>query len=110
VFDRNSALFGSLRFPWQLHASIADAIKVVYPGAVDERAGEIADHLLQAGSFADRHGLVRWLTLAGKGALEVAAFGEARRSFQSALSYLSAAEMRERADLLTRLAIAEGGL
>jgi predicted ATPase len=94
----------------QLHASVADAIELAYPGAVSERAGEIADHLLKAGSFADRHGLVRWLTLAGKSALEVAAFGESRRSFQSALSHLGAADIRERADLLTRLAIAEGGL
>ncbi len=38
----------------QLHASVADAIKLVYPGAVDERAAEISDHLLKAGSFADR--------------------------------------------------------
>ena len=94
----------------QLHASVADAIELAYPGAVSERAGEIAGHLLKAGSFADRHRLVRWLTLAGKSALEVAAFGEARRSFQSGLSHLGAADVTERADLLTRLAIAEGGL
>jgi hypothetical protein len=89
---------------------VVDAIELVYPGTVEEHAAEIADHLLKAGSFADRHGLVRWLTLAGKGALEVAAFGEARRSFESALSHLGAADVRERADLLTRLAIAKGGL
>ena len=38
----------------QLHAGVADAIERLYPGAVNERAGEIADHLLKAGSFADR--------------------------------------------------------
>ena len=31
--------------------------------------------------------MVRYLTLAGKSALEAAAFEEARRSFQSALSH-----------------------
>jgi len=56
-----------------LHAGVADAIERLYPGAVNERAGEMADHLLKAGSFADRQRLVRWLTLAGKGALEAAA-------------------------------------
>jgi hypothetical protein len=34
---------------------------------VNERAGEIADHLVKAGSFADRQRLVRWLTLARQG-------------------------------------------
>jgi len=93
-----------------LHAGVADAIERLYPGAVNERAGEIADHLLKAGSFADRQRLVRWLTLAGKGALEAAAFEEARRSFRSALSHQGAAEAVERADLLARLAMAERGL
>ena len=37
----------------QLHAAVADAIERLYPDAVNERAGEIADHLLKAGSFAD---------------------------------------------------------
>jgi hypothetical protein len=37
----------------RLHASVADAIERLYPGAVKERAGEIAGHLLKAGSFAD---------------------------------------------------------
>ncbi len=37
-----------------LHAGVAAAFERLYPGAVNERAGEIADHLLKAGSFADR--------------------------------------------------------
>jgi predicted ATPase len=69
----------------QLHARAANAIERLEPGAVDELAGEIADHLLKAGSFADRQRLVRWPTLAGKVALEAAAFEAARRSFQSTL-------------------------
>jgi tetratricopeptide (TPR) repeat protein len=94
----------------QLHASVADAIERLYPEAINERAGEIADHLLKAGSFADQQKLVRWLTLAGNNALEAAAFDEARRSLSSALSYQDAAEARERADLLASLAMAEQGL
>src|SRR5216684_406516 len=69
-----------------LHARIAEAIERLNPDAVKERAGEITDHLLKAGSFVDQQKLVRYLTLAGKGALDAAAFEEARRSFQSALS------------------------
>jgi len=69
----------------QLHARVADAIERLEPGAVDERAGEIAGHLLKARSFADRQRLVRWPTLAGRVALEAGAFEEVRRDFQSAL-------------------------
>jgi tetratricopeptide (TPR) repeat protein len=94
----------------QLHAAVADAIELLYPDAANERAGDIADHLLKAGSFADGRRLVRYLTLAGKNALGAAAFEEARRNFQSALSREDAFEARERADLLTNLARAERGL
>ena len=75
-----------------LHAGVADAIEGLYHGAVNERAGEIADHLLKAGSFADRQRMERWLTLAGKVALEAPASEEARRSSQSALSRQSAVD------------------
>ena len=77
-------LLGGISTPRRqhLHASVAEAIERLNPDAVNERAGEIADHLLKAGSFADRQRLVRWLTLAGKSALEAAAFEEARRSFR----------------------------
>jgi len=93
-----------------LHASVADAIERLYPGAVNERARDIADHHLKAGSFADHRKLVRYLTLAGKGALDAAAFEEASRSFRLALSHLTDVDVRERTDLLAGLAIAERGL
>jgi tetratricopeptide (TPR) repeat protein len=94
----------------QLHASVAAAIERLYPQAVKERAGEVANHLLKAGSFGEAGKLVRWLTLAGNGALESAAFEEARRSFQSALSHQGAVDPRQRADLLLNLSMAERGL
>jgi tetratricopeptide (TPR) repeat protein len=94
----------------RLHASVADAIERLHPGVVNERAGDIADHLLKAGSFGDDRRLVHYLTLAGKGALDAAAFEEARRSFHSALSHLTDVDVRERADLLVSIAISERGL
>jgi predicted ATPase len=36
-----------------LHAGVADAIARLYPDAVNDRAGDIADHLIKAGSFVD---------------------------------------------------------
>ena len=105
-------LLGGISAPRQqrLHAGVAEAIERLYPTAINERAGEIADHLLKAGSFAGNQKLVRYLTLAGKSALEAAAFEEARRSFRSALSHLTDGDARERADLLASVAIAERGL
>jgi tetratricopeptide (TPR) repeat protein len=94
----------------RLHARVAEAIERLHPDAVNERAGEIANHLLIAGSFGDSRKLLRYLTLAGKSALEAAAFEEAWRSFVSALSYRSAVDPRERADLLASLAMAGQGL
>jgi tetratricopeptide (TPR) repeat protein/uncharacterized membrane protein len=91
----------------RLHASVAEAIERLNPDAVNERAGEIADHVIKAGSFVDRQRLVHWLTLAGKSALGAAAFEEARRNFQSALSHQGAVDPRQRADLLASLATAE---
>jgi tetratricopeptide (TPR) repeat protein len=94
----------------QLHAAVADSIESLYPRFVIERAGEIADHLLKAGSFADGRRLVLYLKLAGKNALEAAAFEEARRNFRSALARQGGLGATERAELLASLAIAELGL
>ncbi|MFZ0678291.1 ATP-binding protein [Candidatus Binatus sp.] len=94
----------------QLHAGVADAIERLNPDAVNERAGEIADHLLKAGSFADVRRLVSYLTIAGKSSLGAAAFEEARRSFQSALAHRGEVDPRPRAELLASLAMAEHGL
>jgi tetratricopeptide (TPR) repeat protein len=94
----------------RMHASVAEAIERLNPDAVKEHAEEIADHLLKAGSFADLQRVVHYLTLAGKNALEAAAFEEARANFRSALSRQSAVGLRERAELLTSLAMAERGL
>ena len=94
----------------RLHAAVANEIERLYPDAVNERAGEIVDHLLKAGSFADGRRLVHYLTLAGRRALEAAAFEEARRSFQLALTHRGAVEAEEKAELLKSLAMAELGL
>jgi tetratricopeptide (TPR) repeat protein len=105
-------LLADISIPRQqrLHASVADAIERLDPDTFGERAGDIADHLVKAGSFADRRRLVHFLTLAGKSALAAAAFEDAARSFRRSLSYLTEVDIRERADLLASLAIAERGL
>ena len=94
----------------RLHAAAAAAIERLSVGAVNERAGDIADHLLKAGSFGDGRKLVQYLMIAGERALEAAAFGEARQSFRSALSDQNAVDPGQRADLLASFAVAERGL
>ena len=94
----------------RLHAAVADAIERLYPDEVSERAGEIADHLVKAGSFADNRRVVSYLTLVGRNALDAAAFEEARRNFQSAMLHQGAHNPRQKADLLASLAMAERGL
>ena len=82
-------LLGGISAPrrQQLHAAVADAIERLCPGAVEQQAGDIANHLLKAGSLGDGRKLVRYLTQAGKDTLEAAAFEEARRNFRFALSH-----------------------
>jgi predicted ATPase len=94
----------------QMHVVVAAAIETVYPRFVSERAGEIVDHLRKGGSFADGRRLVHYLILAGKRALDAAAFDEARRNFRAALTHQGALEAGERAELLKSLAMAELGL
>jgi tetratricopeptide (TPR) repeat protein len=94
----------------QLHLGVADAIERLHPRALGEHAGDIAEHLIKAGPLADEGRLVHYLTLAGKGAIEAAAFETARRSFRSALSHLKDDDVKQRANLLMGVAIAERGL
>jgi predicted ATPase len=63
----------------QLHAKAAQAVESLCPTSAKEYAGEIADHLLRAGSFANRDALMHWLPEAGNAALEVSAF-ESRKN------------------------------
>jgi tetratricopeptide (TPR) repeat protein len=105
-------LLAGISLPRQqnLHAAVADAIERLHANALDERAQDIADHLIKAGSLAGDKRLVRFVTLAGNHAIEAAAFQAAGSSFRVALSHLSEFDAQQRADLLMGIAIAERGL
>ena len=95
----------------RLHSIVAAAIERLYAGGLNGSAGEIADHLLKAGSFAERAKVVLWLTQSAKGALDAAAYAQARSTIRAALLHLDdTAGRKARADLLTSLAAAERGL
>jgi hypothetical protein len=94
----------------RLHVQVAEAIERVHAGRVHERAGEIAHHLVKAGSLADIQKFVHYLTLAREHALEAAAYEDALRQLKSTLSHGDTIDSRQRAHLLSDLAMTERGL
>ena len=72
-------LLASISLPRRqfLHLRVAEALEQAHPEALREHAVAIAHHLSQAGSLAEGQRLMRYLRLAGKNALEAAAFDEA---------------------------------
>jgi len=72
-------LLASISLPRRqlLHLRVAEALEQAHPEALSEHAGVIANHLSQAGSLAEAQRLARYQALAGKNALEAAAFDEA---------------------------------
>jgi tetratricopeptide (TPR) repeat protein len=94
----------------QLHLKTADALEALYPHERDVRAAEIAHHLIQAGSMAEGQKTALYLGLAGKNALQAAAYEEAERHVSAALTYQNGADPGRRADLLLDMAAAARGL
>ncbi|MEE8550188.1 MAG: AAA family ATPase [Gemmatimonadota bacterium] len=84
----------------RLHLRVAEAMELVYAGALEEQAADLAHHLFQAGGVADPQKTVRYLALAGDRALAAAAFEDALRHYESVLSLQPADDRPGRADLL----------
>jgi tetratricopeptide (TPR) repeat protein len=91
----------------RLHLRVAEAMERVY---AQEHAADLAHHLHQAGAAADPEKTVRYLTLAGEQALGTAAFEDALRHYEDALSLQPAEERKARADLLYKRGSALRGL
>jgi class 3 adenylate cyclase/tetratricopeptide (TPR) repeat protein len=72
----------------RLHLRVAEAMEEVYGESPDEQAAEIARHLIEAGASADRSKAIHYLDLAGQRALTSAAFEDAIRSYENALSLI----------------------
>jgi class 3 adenylate cyclase/tetratricopeptide (TPR) repeat protein len=91
----------------RLHLQAADAISRRYSDDLEAQAGDLAYHLSQAGRFADRASLVRYLTIAGDRAFDAAAFDDAVKHFEQALSLIPAGDQLRRGQLQERLAMAQ---
>jgi tetratricopeptide (TPR) repeat protein len=97
-------LVGAVSLPrrQRLHLRIAEGLETVYAGSLEPHAASLAHHLYQAGAAADGKKAVRYLTLAGDRAAAAAAFDEALREYETALSLPEGTEPPARADLRVR--------
>jgi tetratricopeptide (TPR) repeat protein len=82
------------------HLRVAEAMERLYARTLEEHATELAHHFYQAGAAADPEKTVRYLTVAGKRAMEAAAFVDALRLYHDALSMQPPDDRRGQADLL----------
>ncbi|HEU4909538.1 MAG TPA: hypothetical protein VFT17_11770, partial [Propionibacteriaceae bacterium] len=89
----------------RLHLKAADAISRRYSHDLEAQAGDLAYHLSQAGHFTDRASLVRYLTIAGDRAFDAAAFDDAVKHFEHALSLIPAGDQLRGGQLQERLAM-----
>jgi class 3 adenylate cyclase/tetratricopeptide (TPR) repeat protein len=94
----------------RLHLRVAEAIERVYARALEKHAGDLAYHLYQAGTAADPRKTVHYLALAGERALGAAAFEDALRLYESAVSLQPADDRQGRADLLSNRGMARRSL
>jgi predicted ATPase/class 3 adenylate cyclase len=90
----------------RLHLQTAQAVSRRYSEDLDAHAGDLAYHLSRAGRSADRPSLVHYLAIAGDRAFDAAAFDDAVRHFEHALSLIPVSDQLGRAELQERLAMA----
>jgi DNA-binding SARP family transcriptional activator len=84
----------------RLHVRAAEALERHYAAALAPQAATIANHLLQAGPVAEPKRTFRALVMAGRHALETAAYEEALRHLDEAAERVEAGTPMDRADLL----------
>src|SRR5207253_2836623 len=86
----------------RLHLTIADAIERTDKAAAATRPSEIANHLLQAGAGADSERTLAYLERTADRAMDGAAFEEALRAIDDALSLVGSDDEGRRGKLLER--------
>jgi class 3 adenylate cyclase/tetratricopeptide (TPR) repeat protein len=84
----------------RLHLQVADAMERASSFAEQEAAPNLAYHLREAGGAADEARTARYATLAGDRALSAAAYEDALRHYETALSTQPPSDRGARANLL----------
>ncbi|MEX0875396.1 MAG: AAA family ATPase [Actinomycetota bacterium] len=93
-----------------MHLRIADAMEEVYADSLNERAADISFHLVEAGRRAETARTVRFLVMAGRRSIESAAYEDAVRHLDRALSFISSDDPAARGPVLEQLGLAERSL
>ena len=94
----------------RLHLRVADALEQVHASELAEHAAAIAYHLERAGQRAEPDRTARFLVMAADRALEAAAYAEALRHFEGALSLIPGDDTARRATVLEGMGTAERSL
>lgn len=94
----------------RLHAMAARVLQNQHPAGRDDRADEIARHLVEAGDINERSQTFRYLLMAGRSALRSAAFEEALRYFDQSLTLSGEHDSAEKAELYFQLGIVQRSL
>jgi predicted ATPase/class 3 adenylate cyclase len=106
-------LYGRLSAPRRerLHLRAAHALEEAYPDRLEEYAAELAYHYREAGEGAPAETAYRWTVKAAEQAVAAYAPAEAVSLYHSALELADVVgvSQREKAGLLLRLAMAQGG-
>ena len=92
------------------HLHISEAMERAYSDRLEEHASDYSYHLYQAGAAVDENKTIHFLRIAGIQALDGAAFGEALRQFDLALSIEEHPEQGTHAELLRDRGTALRGL
>ena len=106
------AILASLSLPREqrLHTRIAIALQSADPAELANRAAEIVQHLLQSGSDAVSEEIENLSRIAGRRAMEAAAYGDALQHFECALKHQSLTESADKANLLYEIGMAKQSL
>jgi class 3 adenylate cyclase/tetratricopeptide (TPR) repeat protein len=94
----------------RMHLRVTEAMEEVYARALEEHVADLAHHLYQAGSAADPQKTAHYLALAAERAFRAAAFEDALRHYESAVSLQPADNRKGRADLLFKRGLARRSL
>jgi class 3 adenylate cyclase/tetratricopeptide (TPR) repeat protein len=94
----------------RLHLSVANALERIDPQARTNRPSEIANHLLLAGAAAETERTLEYLQRAADRAMQAAAFEEALRSSEAALTIIDPSDTQRAAELEERLGFAHRAL
>jgi DNA-binding SARP family transcriptional activator len=83
----------------RLHLRVAEAMESLAGDTAEDHAADLAHHLVQGGSGADREKLLHYLIVAGRRSMTASAFEDGARHFDQALA-LGLARDRQEAELL----------